>query len=73
MVEGSKDTEHLRQEHPVWVERMENEGHLSAALVPVVPLFVRVLHFVTGYALIALGVFLLLYAIINITCLALAF
>ena len=72
MFEGSKDIAHLRQEHPAWVERMEREGRLSAELVPPVPVPLRILYFGTGYALIALGVFLLVFAIINVTYLTLA-
>ena len=73
MFEGSKDIEHLRQEHPAWVERMEKDGSLSAVLVPAAPVPLRILCFGTGYALIALGVFLLVFAIINVTLLTLAF
>lgn len=72
MFEGSKDIAHLRQEHPAWVERMEKEGRLSAVLVPPAPVPLRILYFGTGYALIALGVFLLVFAIINVTYLTLA-
>ena len=72
MFEGSKDIEHLRQEHPAWIERMEKDGSLTASFVPAAPVPLRILHFVTGYALIALGVFLLVYAIINVTYLTLA-
>ena len=72
MFEGSKDIEHLRQEHPAWIERMEKDGSLTASLVPAAPVPLRILHFVTGYALIALGVFLVVYAIINVTYLTLA-
>lgn len=72
MFEGSKDIEHLRQEHPAWVERMEKDGSLSAVLVPAAPVPLRILYFGTGYALIALGIFLLVFAIINVTYLTLA-
>lgn len=51
---------------------MEKEGTLSAVLVPAAPVHLRILYFGTGYALIALGVFLLVFAIINVTYLTLA-
>ena len=72
MFEGSKDIEHLRLEHPAWVERMEKDGSLESVLVPAAPVPLRILYFGTGYALIALGVFLLVFAIINVTYLTLA-
>lgn len=71
MFEGSKDIEHLRQEHPAWIARMEREGTLSHAMVPPAPVPLRILYFGVGYALIALGVSLLVFSIANVTLLTL--
>ena len=71
MFEGSVDLEHLRKEHPAWVERLEAEGHLQNLLVKPAPVPIRILYFGLGYALIGLGVFLLIFGLINITLLTL--
>ena len=72
MFEGSSSLETMREEHPAWIARLEAaEGRLDDALVQPAPLPVRILFFSTGYALIGLGVFLLVFAIINVSLLTL--
>lgn len=71
MFDGAMPLDHAREEHPAWVARLEREGRLAAELVrePSVPL--RILYFGVGYALIGLGFFLLVFALINFTALTL--
>ena len=71
MFEGSKDIDELREEYPAWIERLEKEGGLAARLVPAASMPVRIFHFVVGYALIALGLYLLIFAIANLGLLTL--
>ena len=71
MFDGSIDLEDARHEHPGWVARLEKEGRLDAALVSPPPVPLRILYFVVGYAIILLGVFLLVFALINAALLTL--
>ncbi|MBK5969843.1 MULTISPECIES: formate dehydrogenase subunit gamma [Thiorhodovibrio] len=71
MFEGSASLEHMREEHPAWVARLEAEGRLDDLLVAPAPWPMRILFFTTGYAVIGLGVFLLVFAIINLGLLTL--
>jgi cytochrome b subunit of formate dehydrogenase len=71
MFEGSKNIGELREEYPAWIERLEHEGGLAARLVPAASMPVRIFHFVTGYALIFLGIYLLIFAIANLSLLTL--
>jgi hypothetical protein len=73
MFEGSKDIEHMREEHPAWIARLEAEGRLDEALVPPAPVPLRILYFGLGYALIGLGLFLLVYGLVNVTLLTISF
>ena len=73
MFEGSKGIEHLREEHPAWIARMEAEGTLGAALCKPAPVPLRILYFGVGYAMIGLGVFLLVFGLINVGLLTLRF
>ena len=52
-------------------ERLKAEGTLDAYLVPNPPVALRIAYFVGGYALIALGVFLLVFAIMNVAAVSL--
>lgn len=63
---GSTELDDARREHPAWVERLERNGQLDAALVPRVPIPIRILYFGFGYAIIALGVVLVVYSIANV-------
>lgn len=59
MFDGGMSLDHAREQHPRWVERLEREGRLQAHLISRPVLAVRLLHLAFGYAMIALGVFLL--------------
>ena len=71
MFSGTVPLEQAREEHPAWVERLEREGRLQAELVPEPPVPLRILYFGVGYALIGLGLFLLVFALANITAVTL--
>ncbi len=71
MFDGTIELEEAKHEHPEWVARMEREGHLGAALVPPPPVPLRICYFVFGYAIIFLGLFLLVFAIANAALLTL--
>ena len=66
MFSGSNPLDEMRREHPAWVERLEAEGRLEAALAPEVPIPLRLLYFGFGYAIMALGVVLLVYSLANV-------
>ncbi len=69
--EGSKDIEHMREEHPAWIARLEAEGRLEQAMVDPAPVPVRILYFGVGYAIIGLGLFLLIFGLLNVALLTL--
>jgi cytochrome b subunit of formate dehydrogenase len=71
MFEGSKDIEHMREEHPAWVARLEAEGRLQQMMVKPAPVALRIVYFGVGYAMIGLGVFLLVFALLNVALLTL--
>jgi cytochrome b subunit of formate dehydrogenase len=59
MFDGGMPLAHAREEHPLWVERLERNGQLRARTVSRPALAMRLLHFAFGYALIVLGLFML--------------
>ncbi len=65
MFDGGMDVGHAREEHPAWVARLEAAGTLERSLMPVPPLGIRILHVFFGYSMIALGLFLLVAALVN--------
>ncbi len=71
MFDGGIPLEEAREGHPMWVDRLEREGRLPAELAPAPPVWLHVLYFGFGYAVIALGLFLLVFGILNVTLLTL--
>ena len=71
MFDGGLTLEHAHSEHPAWVARLERDGTLDARLFPMPPLPIRLVNFVFGYAMILLGLYLLVFAIINLFALTL--
>lgn len=71
MFDGSVPLEEARADHPLWVDRLEREGRLATELVPAPPVWLRLLYFGFGYAVMALGLFLLIFGVMNVTLLTL--
>jgi cytochrome b subunit of formate dehydrogenase len=71
MFDGTMALDHAREEHSEWVARLEREGKLDAALVREPPVVLRIAYFLGGYALIGLGLFLLVFALLNVGALTL--
>ncbi len=71
MFDGTISLEDAREEHPEWVARLEKEGRLDKLMVPEPPVPLRILYFLGGYAIIALGLFLLIFALLNFGALTL--
>ena len=65
MLEGSADLDDARHERPAWIERLESEGALSGSLVSEAVVGQRVVYYLVGFTAVAIGVFLLVGAIIN--------
>jgi hypothetical protein len=65
------DLDEARHEHPLWIERLEREGALEAALAPDPPVALRLLYFGFGYAMIILGVYLVVFGLMNVAALTL--
>lgn len=66
MFDGTIPLQDAREEHSEWVARLERAGKLAEATVAEPPVPLRILYFGVGYALIGLGLFLLIFALINI-------
>ena len=52
-------------------DRLQREGRLDEALLPAPPVPLRILYFAFGYAIILLGLFLLVFGIANAALLTL--
>ena len=65
MFEGSADLEGARHERPAWIARLEQSGQLEDRLVADAVPARRVVHYVFGYAAVAVGLFLFIGALIN--------
>jgi cytochrome b subunit of formate dehydrogenase len=59
MFDGGMPLDHAREQHPRWVERLEREGQLQGRMMSRPVMAMRLLHFAFGYAIIALGLFML--------------
>jgi len=65
MLEGSADLEAARHERPAWIERLESHGALTRVLVPEAGIGRQIFYYAIGFAAVAVGVFLLVGAIVN--------
>jgi cytochrome b subunit of formate dehydrogenase len=64
MFAGSVELEKEREEKPLWIARLQQEGRLEQVAVAGPPLWYRVVYFVFGYTALAVGLYLLLNLII---------
>ncbi|SDJ57912.1 formate dehydrogenase subunit gamma [Aliiruegeria lutimaris] len=71
MFDGTIPMSEAEEAHGAWVDRLEMEGKLEAHLVPEPPVALRIAYFIGGYALIALGIFLLVFAFANVAAVSL--
>lgn len=66
--DGGMTVEHVRHEHPAWLDRLEKGGRLDELVMTEPPVAVRILYFGFGYAMILLGLFLLVMALPMSSC-----
>ncbi len=71
MFDGTLSLANAREEHSEWVERLEREGRLEEYLVPEPPVYLRILYFGVGYAIMGFAVVLMVYALMNLTAVTL--
>ncbi|ODC01930.1 hypothetical protein A3197_01020 [Candidatus Thiodiazotropha endoloripes] len=57
---GAAELQALEQEHPAWIERMQNEGNLQQRIITQPPRAVQIAFFGFGLSMVALGLLLLL-------------
>ncbi len=65
MFEGSADFEMIRHEKPAWIERLKKAGELDGMLVAEAETPRKTVFFIFGYAMITVGLFLLIGALVN--------
>ena len=65
MFEGSADFETVRHEKAAWIERLKRAGQLDGMLVAEADAPQKMVFFIFGYAMIAVGLFLLIGALVN--------
>ena len=65
--EGSVDLEAVLHEKPAWIERLKNSSKLDNVLVADAMPAQRFIYYVFGYAAVAVGLFLLIGALMNIS------
>ncbi|CAB5097505.1 Putative cytochrome c [Olavius algarvensis associated proteobacterium Delta 3] len=65
MFEGSVDLDAAREERPSWIGRLEESGQLDGALVTGVQPGLKTLYYIVGFIAIAIGVFMLIGALVN--------
>lgn len=63
MFAGSVEVEHEALEKPAWIERLQKEGKLQNLEAPPPAPWFRVLYFFFGYAVVALGIYLLIIVV----------
>ena len=66
MFQGSADLEATRHERPAWITRLKQNGQLDGALVAEAMPAQRVIYYVFGFAAVAVGLFLLIGALLNV-------
>ncbi len=66
MFEGSADLEAVRHERPAWISRLKQVGELDGALVSEAMPVQRIFSYVFGFVAVAIGLFLLIGALINV-------
>jgi len=65
MLEGSVALDDARHERPAWIERLKAEERFNDTLVPESIVSQRIVHYLIGYSAVAIGVFLLIGALVN--------
>ena len=65
MFQGSAKLDAARHERPAWIARLEQSGDLEGTLVTEAMPAQRVVYYVFGFAAVAVGLFLLIGALIN--------
>ena len=70
MFEGSADLEAARHEKPAWISRLRQEGELEGGLVSEAMPSQRAIYYVFGYTAVAIGLFLLIGALVNVRYIA---
>ena len=64
MFAGSVELEKEREEKPLWIARLQEDGRLEEVIVPGPPRWYRIGYFVFGYAALAVGLYLLINIIL---------
>jgi len=67
MFEGSVDLAAMKEEKPAWIERENSSGKLQDLLVSQASFGRRMIYYIFGYAVMAIGAFLLIGGIVNST------
>ncbi len=65
MFEGSADLETVQDEKPSWIERLKKSGELDEMLVDEAGVPQKAVFFIFGYTMVAIGLFLLIGAMVN--------
>ena len=65
MFAGSTDFDAVRHEKPAWYQRLKADGQLEQMLVADSAPAQRIVHYLFGYAVVAVGLFLLIGALAN--------
>jgi cytochrome b subunit of formate dehydrogenase len=64
MFAGSVELEKEKEEKPLWIARLQEEGRLEEAVVPGPPYWYRVVYFIFGYTALIVGLYLLFTIVI---------
>lgn len=65
MFEGSADLKAVQNEKPSWINRLKKNGEFDCVLVAEAGFSQKAVFFVFGYAIVAIGMFLLIGALVN--------